>query len=835
MLHDFTEQLALHQPDNPERFIYEMLHKKYAECAPGPECTDEHAPGVDYLRLEVECGLNNRVRRAPLFIRRAPSTNRKTSLFRDWKREAMAALDAEVTQGMGIPPTRSAEKTVLEPTDLPPVLMNGTMHLGEEKTARSRSRREEESSHDCTEPERAPDLHVEAGISSECRADSIAGAGRKTDGKWREDMAGGVNDVERKAHSIAVSWSALHMNGISFTEILKIDDTDKSGDLSFAEFCKAARVHSGLKDGDESEDNLKRIFYSVSNHKEHITAQDLEAVIELAVARQHLADWLAELNLNETLALRLLPGGGSPCSHAKVDPNDPISCLAGLESVEPLRERLRMAQDELLAYVCRALDDYDEARAHEVPNGAAAKSGKFAWDLEESQTEAQFADIQFFRKGLIDLIGLPDMDIRRGMEAEHCSGEGSNEPFTTSNYMTTTTPEEEWQFVVQPSEGKVYAGEWSTENPAGRERVPIEKLMEVELAQRSGLTQEEVIALRLYTGPMYMFYNRVLRELLRRFREREKELQEQFEQSKDARGGGGVKPHGVLPGSGDGGDVKYRTTIHMISSGIVKLAEAMERPQTRKIYRGLSGMKLPDCFYTEDELGWKGAVEVAFMSCTLKREVALQYLGSGKMPIMFEIETSQIDRGGDLSWCSQYPAEAEVLLPPLSNLEVTSGPKMVAHKGKTICVFQMQLNVNLKIMKREEHEGNRKGLHLASVKNTYLELQRDLHNTCLQIKEDEKTFNKGPSGGAGKHVFNQSKNFEIAVSIAERIMWEVDELVGAQDKRHWKWYNNDRNYKLALEEVALLKEMALAKFSWWYENPTVATHNIDQLRCAMRA
>jgi hypothetical protein len=41
-------------------------------------------------------------------------------------------------------------------------------------------------------------------------------------------------------------------------------------------------------------------------------------------------------------------------------------------------------------------------------------------------------------------------------------------------------------------------------------------------------------------------------------------------------------------------------------------------------------------------------VEVAFMSCTLKREIALQYIGEGVMPIMFEIETSQIDRGGSL-------------------------------------------------------------------------------------------------------------------------------------------------------------------------------------------
>ena len=37
--------------------------------------------------------------------------------------------------------------------------------------------------------------------------------------------------------------------------------------------------------------------------------------------------------------------------------------------------------------------------------------------------------------------------------------------------------------------------------------------------------------------------------------------------------------------------------------------------------------------------------------------------------------------------------------------QVVSEPKMLVHKGRTVMVFEMQLNVNLKIMKREEHEG----------------------------------------------------------------------------------------------------------------------------------
>ena len=54
--------------------------------------------------------------------------------------------------------------------------------------------------------------------------------------------------------------------------------------------------------------------------------------------------------------------------------------------------------------------------------------------------EALFGDTAFFRKGLNDLIGLPDEDIAEAMEAEHISAETSYETFQTSNYNTSTCP-----------------------------------------------------------------------------------------------------------------------------------------------------------------------------------------------------------------------------------------------------------------------------------------------------------------------------------------------------------------------------------------------------------
>jgi len=61
-------------------------------------------------------------------------------------------------------------------------------------------------------------------------------------------------------------------------------------------------------------------------------------------------------------------------------------------------------------------------------------------------------------------------------------------------------------------------------------------------------------------------------------------------------------------------------------------------------------------------------------------------------PTLFEIQLGQVDRGATLSWISQFPGEEEVLLPPLSNLEVVGEPFTMG----TVRVVKLRVNVNLK-------------------------------------------------------------------------------------------------------------------------------------------
>lgn len=94
----------------------------------------------------------------------------------------------------------------------------------------------------------------------------------------------------------------------------------------------------------------------------------------------------------------------------------------------------------------------------------------------------------------------------------------------------------------------------------------------------------------------------------------------------------------------------YTTTIHVISSGILKLSK-IER--AGKVYRGLSGLKLPDEMIKANTEGVRGGVECSFLSSTRDRRVATAYAAGASAGIILEINMGIVDRGGDLSWISQ--------------------------------------------------------------------------------------------------------------------------------------------------------------------------------------
>ena len=135
---------------------------------------------------------------------------------------------------------------------------------------------------------------------------------------------------------------------------------------------------------------------------------------------------------------------------------------------------------------------------------------------------------------------------------------------------------------------------------------------------------------------------------------------------------------------------KYVTSTHVINSCIVK---ASKLTAAAVVYRGVAGGLLPPEFWTPNAHNVRGGIEVAFMSTTLDRRVALEYVsrpGDGRPSILFEIQMGMVDRGADLSSLSQYPHEREILFNPLTGLEVHS-----TRVEGGVLVVVVRLSVNL--------------------------------------------------------------------------------------------------------------------------------------------
>ena len=131
------------------------------------------------------------------------------------------------------------------------------------------------------------------------------------------------------------------------------------------------------------------------------------------------------------------------------------------------------------------------------------------------------------------------------------------------------------------------------------------------VSTQAPLSVHEFVATRLYTGPMFLKYNAVLRgcdtnvpALAERFR-------------------------ALCRGN------RYASSIHCINSAIVKLSQLQS---AITVYRGVGGV-LPNSFLAPNQFNVRGGVERAFMSTTTDRRVALDYASSsGGASVVFAIE-----------------------------------------------------------------------------------------------------------------------------------------------------------------------------------------------------
>ena len=424
----------------------------------------------------------------------------------------------------------------------------------------------------------------------------------------------------------------------------------------------------------------------------------LHAFEELPRVRGERVRWARSLKLENFLAGLLMKGNIV----------DGLKGLRELNAVEmeqhifDVTARFSLLLPQLLkSALMRLKDNYGE-------NALVFKNEKFAM---EGSYIGTFAELRHFHEGPEKLIGTPNPNVEVGIKREHCERSNSLKVFVPPNYNFATCSRDEYEFVVDPRASFEYPHtpvdkrKW---NPAvstywkghrGRDVVPLEKVMEIQIAETGRSAKEilgksEIICLRLYTGPCFILYNAVLRKI----------------------------PADVFCSLDDN---QYETSIFCIISGITKLSKVTAIPPNRKLFRGLGGMLLPDQFWKSNG-SFRGGVEWGFMSTTTNRQVSIQYSGVDKQRgTVFEIVAGRIDIGADLAWLSQYPAEAEYLFPPLSCLEVIDEPYVEAG----VIVVPLRVNMNTKGVTVEQLLERRKLLHISMVKNL-----RCLHSLyCMQF------------------------------------------------------------------------------------------------------
>ena len=292
---------------------------------------------------------------------------------------------------------------------------------------------------------------------------------------------------------------------------------------------------------------------------------------------------------------------------------------------------------------------------------------------------------------------------------------------------------------------------------------------------------EQFLGARLYTGPMYMKYNACLRGLqafgIEQFRS------DFIRLCCDA-----ATADAHAAGSCTFAEAKarantYKTTLHVLNSAIVKLSKLTV---ARKVYRGVAGGYLPATFLAPNEYGVRGGIDVAFMSTTLDKDVALRYAaqsGTERPGVCFCIQQGMVDRGADISWLSQYPHEQEVLFAPLAGLEVQR-----IEVERAVLVVDVRLSINLAS---------------ATIENVVGRNFKTLKDICENMIRPQV-----------KSKLSSSPFEEVAIVMLdaelERKPLSKGRVTGARGRRmEGTWYNRDDKFKRAVDEILRIKQDVL--------------------------
>ncbi len=499
---------------------------------------------------------------------------------------------------------------------------------------------------------------------------------------------------------------------------------------------------------------------------------DLAEFAQVLTRPSKVEQWAISLPLAQLLADCMLSRENN-----QVSPDvDPLRALSSLSSND-IEVSTQYFHEGLSRLLSEEVDKLKQAYAE--------MDQKFA-TASESHASSKFAlvgmscgDITNFRGGLNERVGDPSLDFLKAMETEHCH----RKVFKTQNYGIETCPFNEWDIVVNRN---LPAADMRSER-----RVPdIDELLKLEQAIAAKLTREEVVAVVLYTGPMFEIYNCVLRQF-------PKSLYEE------------------LRGEGN----PFTTTIHVLVSAVQKLASVAKVPDGLKLYRGLGAVSdLPSHFFKQHENGGKGITEWGFMSTTSDKNIAIFYTQQGyktraTLPIVLEITAGAVDRGACIMEFSQYQQEVEYLWVPCSFVAPSGLERMEIVRDKeggvrVIRIICVEVNRNVTALTLDEMKAYKKKTHIAAFRYLLQELKRDLDQICQEMcaamrLESERFQSDG------------HKRFYTVGRLVEQILYQGKRRLETHGRTSSDAFAKDETFRRMVTEMLDTKTMAKSKLKLW--------------------
>ena len=277
----------------------------------------------------------------------------------------------------------------------------------------------------------------------------------------------------------------------------------------------------------------------------------------------------------------------------------------------------------------------------------------------------QFADRQAYARGTHELTSSPVLTLEQEWLRNNTWRARDGSIFNSN---------EEWAYVkgiagTAPQQSGSIDGEFQLTTFAGQRDVSNEgmsaqdfverandflrkraKAINEELSPDSFLTMDEVLSLRLYTGPAFQPLNLWLRNV-------------------------GRLDAFLRVSIAQDSDITYGATVGAICSALRKLARVgtPELDGGARLWRGIGG-NLADAFWLPDASGLLCITELGLMSTSTGPDTPKHYMREG-MNVLWNIISAPEDEAGfhcgaDVSLLSQYPAEREVLFPPLTLFNV---------------------------------------------------------------------------------------------------------------------------------------------------------------------